>query len=105
MAEVRKIGMLTGGGDAPGLNGVIRAVTMKSIEDYGYEVTMKSIEDYGYEVAGVKRGWRGLLAPEADSLMPNSAWATCATSSRRAVPSSAPPAPTPTKTRETPRRS
>ncbi len=57
MAEVRKIGMLTGGGDAPGLNGVIRAVTMKSIEDYGYEV------------AGIKRGWKGLLAPEADSLM------------------------------------
>ena len=57
MAEVRKVGMLTGGGDAPGLNGVIRAVTMKSIEDYGYEV------------AGVKRGWRGLLAPEPDSLM------------------------------------
>ena len=58
MAEVRKVGMLTGGGDAPGLNGVIRAVTMKSIEDYGYEV------------AGIKRGWRGLLAPESDSLMP-----------------------------------
>ena len=57
MAEVRKVGMLTGGGDAPGLNGVIRAVTMKSIEDYGYEV------------AGIKRGWKGLLAPEADSLM------------------------------------
>ena len=57
MAEVRKVGMLTGGGDAPGLNGVIRAVTMKSIEDYGYEV------------AGIKRGWKGLLAPESDSLM------------------------------------
>ena len=39
------------------MNGVIRAVTMKSIEDYGYEV------------AGIKRGWKGLLAPEADSLM------------------------------------
>ena len=57
MAEVRRVGMLTGGGDAPGLNGVIRAVTMKSIEDYGYEV------------AGIKRGWRGLLVPESDSLM------------------------------------
>jgi len=38
MAEVRRVGMLTGGGDAPGLNGVIRAVAMKCIEDYGYEV-------------------------------------------------------------------
>ena len=56
MAEVNQIGMLTGGGDAPGLNGVIRAVTIKSINDYGYEV------------AGIKRGWKGLLAPETDSI-------------------------------------
>src|SRR5215210_5910996 len=56
MAEVRRVGMLTGGGDAPGLNGVIRAVTMKCIEDYGYEV------------AGVRRGWKGLLEPEEDSV-------------------------------------
>ncbi len=57
MADVRRVGMLTGGGDAPGLNGVIRAVTMKCIENYGYEV------------AGVRRGWKGLLSPESDSLM------------------------------------
>lgn len=57
MAEVKKVGMLTGGGDAPGLNGVIRAVTMRCIEDYGYEVV------------GIKRGWKGLLSPESDSLM------------------------------------
>ena len=56
MAEVNRVGMLTGGGDAPGLNGVIRAVTMKCAEDYGYKVT------------GIKRGWKGLLAPESDSL-------------------------------------
>ena len=56
MAEVRRVGMLTGGGDAPGLNGVIRAVTMKSIEDYGYEVS------------GIKRGWLGLLDPQGDSI-------------------------------------
>ncbi len=58
MAEVRRVGMLTGGGDAPGLNGVIRAVTIRSIEDYGYEVS------------GIRRGWRGLLEPEADSVEP-----------------------------------
>src|SRR4028119_2162558 len=57
MAEVRRVGMLTGGGDAPGLDGVIRAVTMRCIEDYGYEVS------------GIKRGWKGLLSPEPDSLM------------------------------------
>ncbi|MDP9455940.1 MAG: 6-phosphofructokinase [Actinobacteria bacterium] len=57
MAEVRRVGMLTGGGDAPGLNGVIRAVTMRSINDYGYEVS------------GIKRGWKGLLSPESDSVI------------------------------------
>ena len=56
MAEVNRVGMLTGGGDAPGLNGVIRAVTMRCIEDYGYEVS------------GIKRGWKGLLSPEPDSI-------------------------------------
>ena len=58
MAEVSRVGMLTGGGDAPGLNGVIRAVTTRCIEDYGYEVS------------GIRRGWKGLLAPEEDSIEP-----------------------------------
>ena len=58
MAEVNRVGMLTGGGDAPGLNGVIRAVTMKCVNDYGYEVL------------GVRRGWRGLLQKEEDSTQP-----------------------------------
>ena len=49
MAEVNRVGMLTGGGDAPGLNGVIRAVTMRSVNDYGYEIL------------GIRRGWRGLV--------------------------------------------
>ena len=50
--------MLTGGGDAPGLNGVIRAVTMKCVNDYGYEIL------------GIRRGWRGLLQREEDSTQP-----------------------------------
>src|ERR671915_213307 len=58
MAEVRRVGMLTGGGDAPGLNGVIRAVTTKCVEDYGYQVI------------GLKRGWKSLLDPEPDTVMP-----------------------------------
>jgi 6-phosphofructokinase 1 len=57
MSEIKKVGMLTGGGDAPGLNGVIRGVTTRC-------------EEYGYEVVGVKRGWKGLLEPEADSFVP-----------------------------------
>ncbi|GKU25439.1 6-phosphofructokinase [Clostridium folliculivorans] len=49
MAEkVKKIALLTGGGDCPGLNAVIRAVTRTAILQYGYEV-------YGY-----KFGYRGL---------------------------------------------
>jgi ATP-dependent phosphofructokinase / diphosphate-dependent phosphofructokinase len=43
-----RIGMLTGGGDCPGLNAVIRAVARTSI-------------DHGDEVVGVMRGWRGMI--------------------------------------------
>jgi len=43
-----KIGVLTGGGDAPGLNAAIRAIVKKS-------------ESYGYEVIGIRHGWAGLL--------------------------------------------
>ncbi|MGH3080154.1 MAG: 6-phosphofructokinase [Gaiellaceae bacterium] len=46
MAE--RIGILTGGGDCPGLNAVIRAVTRRSL-------------DRGAEVVGVREGWRGLV--------------------------------------------
>jgi 6-phosphofructokinase 1 len=43
-----KIGILTGGGDCPGLNAVIRAVVRKSLQ-------------YGHEIVGVRNGWRGML--------------------------------------------
>lgn len=56
MAEVNRVGILTGGGDAPGLNGVIRAVTTRCENDYGYEVT------------GIQRGWKGLLDPQDGSI-------------------------------------
>jgi ATP-dependent phosphofructokinase / diphosphate-dependent phosphofructokinase len=46
--EAKRIGILTGGGDAPGLNAVIRAVTTKANAD-------------GYEVVGFLDGWRGVL--------------------------------------------
>jgi 6-phosphofructokinase 1 len=42
------IGILTGGGDVPGLNPAIRAVTIRAIHE-------------GYEVIGIRRGWAGLL--------------------------------------------
>jgi phosphofructokinase-like protein len=44
-----KVGILTGGGDAPGINAVTRAVVRKGIQDYRDEII------------GIKDGWRGLL--------------------------------------------
>lgn len=43
----RRIGILTGGGDVPGLNAVIKSVVYRSTE-------------LGYEVLGIRRGWEGL---------------------------------------------
>lgn len=50
-----KIGILTGGGDCPGLNSVIRAVVRKGINE-------------GYEVIGIKNGWKGLIENDAIKL-------------------------------------
>ena len=36
--KIKKIALLTGGGDCPGLNAVIRAVTKTAILNYGIEV-------------------------------------------------------------------
>ncbi|HAH21409.1 MAG: pyrophosphate--fructose-6-phosphate 1-phosphotransferase [Omnitrophica WOR_2 bacterium GWF2_43_52] len=50
-----KIGILTGGGDCPGLNAVIRAVVRKAINE-------------GYEVVGIKNGWKGLIEKDTMAL-------------------------------------
>jgi len=42
------IGILTGGGDVPGLNPAIRAVTIRALRE-------------GYQVVGIRRGWGGLI--------------------------------------------
>jgi 6-phosphofructokinase len=47
MARPRRIGILTGGGDVPGLNSVIKSVVYRSTE-------------LGYDVLGIRRGWQGL---------------------------------------------
>ncbi|MCW3982267.1 MAG: 6-phosphofructokinase [Candidatus Bathyarchaeota archaeon] len=47
-----KVGILSGGGDAPGINAVIRAVVRKGVGEYGYELV------------GIKDGWRGLVERE-----------------------------------------
>ena len=50
---IRRIAVNTGGGDAPGLNAVIRAATLAAIHE-------------GWEVLGIRRGYMGLLEPEVD---------------------------------------
>jgi 6-phosphofructokinase 1 len=49
-----RIGILTGGGDVPGLNPCIKAVVNRVIDD-------------GHEVVGIRRGWGGLLDCEFDN--------------------------------------
>jgi hypothetical protein len=44
----RTIGILTGGGDVPGLNPALRAATFRAIHE-------------GYQVLGIRRGWAGLV--------------------------------------------
>ncbi|MGH2760797.1 MAG: 6-phosphofructokinase [Actinomycetota bacterium] len=51
-----RVGVLTGGGDAPGLNAVIRGIVRKGIDDYGHVIV------------GFKDGWRGPLEADFDEL-------------------------------------
>src|SRR3954454_24065593 len=51
-----RIGVLTGGGDCPGLNAVIRAIVRKSALHYGHEIF------------GFRDGWRGPIEGEGDVL-------------------------------------
>ena len=54
----RRIGILTGGGDVPGLNSVIKSVVYNATE-------------IGCEVIGIRRGWEGLThMKRADTLSP-----------------------------------
>jgi 6-phosphofructokinase 1 len=49
--KIQKIGVLTGGGDAPGLNAVIRAVVKTALNEYGWEVL------------GIEDGFEGFIQP------------------------------------------
>ncbi|MHC4083126.1 MAG: 6-phosphofructokinase [Planctomycetota bacterium] len=53
------IGILTGGGDVPGLNPAIRAVTVRALRE-------------GYRVVGIRRGWAGLVDVVPDKGADNS---------------------------------
>ncbi len=63
MANVKKtqgvIGILTGGGDVPGLNPAIRAVTVRALRE-------------GYKVIGLRRGWAGIIDVIRDDQVDNS---------------------------------
>src|SRR3989454_2403316 len=52
-----RVGVLTGGGDAPGLNAAIRAVGQAAWRE-------------GYEVVGIRNGWLGLLQDDVFLLSP-----------------------------------
>ena len=56
MSGKRTIAILTGGGDVPGLNPAIRAITIRAVRD-------------GHRVIGIRRGWAGLVdyLPEANA--------------------------------------
>lgn len=62
MAVVKKkkgvIGILTGGGDVPGLNPAIRAVTIRALGE-------------GYQVVGLRRGWAGIMEMVRDKKADN----------------------------------
>ena len=51
MSEIKAIGILTSGGDAPGMNAAVRAVTKSAISE-------------GWKVYGIYRGWEGLIHGE-----------------------------------------
>jgi 6-phosphofructokinase len=63
MANIKRkkgvIGILTGGGDVPGLNPAIRAVTIRALRE-------------GYQVIGLRRGWYGLMSIVRDKEADNS---------------------------------
>jgi len=50
-----RIGVLVGGGDAPGLNAALKAVVIKA-------------KEFGFDVIGIKRGWAGLLELDTEQL-------------------------------------
>src|SRR5215472_1486109 len=56
MADVKRIGVLTGGGDAPGLNAVIRAV-------------VKTATNAGIEVVGLEDSFDGLIEPDRSRVL------------------------------------
>jgi len=55
MNMIKRIGILTGGGDCPGLNPTIRGAVYRA-------------QDYNYEVYGIQEGWKGLVKGDINPL-------------------------------------
>ncbi len=51
MAAIKRIGVLTSGGDSPGMNAAVRAVVRTALS-------------YGIECIGIRRGWQGLITSD-----------------------------------------
>ena len=49
--DIKRIGVLTSGGDAPGMNAAVRAV-------------VRTADAYGIECVGIRRGWQGLITSD-----------------------------------------
>jgi 6-phosphofructokinase 1 len=56
----KRIGILTGGGDVPGLNAAVKAFVRRM--------------DHGREIIGLRRGWASLLNIVPDRAADNSEW-------------------------------
>jgi ATP-dependent phosphofructokinase / diphosphate-dependent phosphofructokinase len=65
MANIKRkkgvIGILTGGGDVPGLNPAIRAVTIRALKE-------------GFKVIGIRNGWKGLVSMARDKKPGTESW-------------------------------
>lgn len=55
MSEIKTIGVLTSGGDAPGMNAAVRAVVRAGIY-------------YGFKVLGIRKGYEGLLNGDMEEM-------------------------------------
>ena len=60
---MKRVGILTGGGDVPGLNAAIKAFVWR-------------LQDEHHEIIGLRRGWASLLHIVPDDAADNSAWIT-----------------------------
>ena len=58
MSPQKRLGVLTGGGDCPGLNALLRAVVKRGILEFGHEFV------------GIVNGYQGLVEPELTQPLP-----------------------------------